>query len=302
MIRIYTHVDTWLCPKHNTAILNRRSCDKCVVEQRAALHAAGICATETPLLTTGRAAPEVCDVKYRVNFTSDRLVDVKPDTRYTVNFPSHAIPSYYDLHSTVQAVFGLLDTAHNTTVNSVRLYCQQYAAAANRSPLEKRLAVQNCAAYVWFYLRPSKTSDCIALKEQFVEHFRKLFEDGQRLIVDTSTPLPKKYKLNFNVDVGALRLNATTHELLFKLNACEEKTALQRIEWQQYLDTLKGPTNCSRHANVKMDMVKSLWRDADMPEKKRNNSKLRDQFFDAVLYMYDRGQRVVPVKPSIVDE
>ena len=290
------------CGAHNIIVPQHRSCPVCVSAKRSQLHAANMAhmprylfeqtldVQSTPQGTPVRTfmkAPEQakpCEVSWKVNFKSNYLSQ-----------------SYAKLASTTQALLMALDVTTDAHLLKMRQDYQRLIDSRATSPNDQDRLMYGLAVDTYHQIvRVSKgrIEDPERVTGQFVDYFKLLYGNGQRLIVDEPASRPAKYVLNFTSLRDSSNLNPTTQELLRRLDKYEGDVGKYRIYHEKLIAGAKGEGVKQRAVKI---MAGDLWSVIALEDGHKTNYslKVRDQFLAAVEHLYFEGQRLVEVQDPV---
>lgn len=291
------------CEAHNYMVPYRSSCPVCVSAKRSQLHAANLAhmprylfeqqldvqadATGAPKpVRSFMKAPEQakpCEVRWKVNFKSNYLET-----------------SYSKLSSTTQALLMALDVTTDARIRKMRQDYQAQIDSGATSPSEQDRLGHNLAIDMYYEIvRVSKSNidDAARITGQFVDYFKLLYGNGQRLIVDeTPAVTTSKFVLNFTSVNGASTLNRTTQMLLRKLDKYEGGLGKVRMDHERYIAHFTR--GIEPYKNAIRCMANALWNQLPMDPDTRSLSKVMEQFLTTVEHLYAEGQRLTEITVS----
>jgi hypothetical protein len=320
------------CGAHNVIVPQHRSCPVCVSAKRSQLHAANLAHMPRYLFeqqldvrvdSTGMAsgpcvlgvdapkpvrsfmkAPESMSRHVIQGSASDAMAIAASkllcDVRWKVNFKSSYLAvAYSKLEPTVQALFMALDTTTDPKLLRMR---EEYQQGMAKLPSEQERLQGNLAIDMWHEIvRVTNSTDADGeihrFMGQFVAHFKLLHGNGQRLIVDEAASTPAKYVLNFPSTNGALDLNQTTRDLLYRLDKYEGELGRLRVDHEKYI--AQFTLGIVPYYNALNHMATSLFARLTTKDTLSYSDKVHSQFVDTVKQLYKDGQRLTEVQVPV---
>jgi hypothetical protein len=295
---MFSHVDVWKCHAHNRIIENRKSCDICVSSEREKLHMQGICNYEgVKASVTATVTPLKSPLKPILKAPYTRT-----SCGYKVSVSSADVPGFQGLPLHVRSAFTILDVTLDRRIWAVRIKYEK------QIPEYPRM-LSAFANDMWFDI--TKEGDipyCADSHEKFMDHFKRAWAEGQRVIEIDAHVLPVPF---IKVPKGTYKLNISSrHFGLYNRAGHTTRGCLDALD--KYEGTL-GPIRMLEQAKIfacsnnesrevaKQQMAEKLW-DALLANKPYFYStlKVKAQFVEAVIWFYTNGnQRLIFVEDEV---